>query len=58
VIALALTALSGGVDPSFANQGEAEQKYRSINYGIAAPLASGTARKAYDRLPLVSCRST
>jgi len=30
VIALALTALAGGVDPTFATQTEAETKYRSI----------------------------
>jgi hypothetical protein len=30
VIALALTALSGGVDPTFATQGEAETKFRSV----------------------------
>jgi hypothetical protein len=29
-VAVALTPLAGGVDPSFANQGEAEGKYRSV----------------------------
>jgi hypothetical protein len=37
VIALALTALSGGVDPTFANQGEAETKYRSVEpWGVGS----------------------